>query len=158
MNSSVFRTSEKMPQNNLSAVTIPRALNIHAFATYTHRSHPPCWTHLSRSRDVRGSRRTTSTATGSNWFLTRTTKNKTTVDEIKQQNPNKNPATLKPGDTLKFREATMQKVITGFEKITPESVAKKYNASPNGQPDYIRKMKATQELLKSTCVEDAPCE
>jgi LysM repeat protein len=92
-------------------------------------------------------------------FATLARKNKTTVEELKQQNEGKNSATLKPGDSLKFREASMKPVIKDFDAFTPENIASKYNAStPKGVKDYTQKLKAVEGLLQSKCQEGTPCE
>jgi hypothetical protein len=45
---------------------------------------------------------------------------------------------LKPGEVLKYRKASVRKVITGWKSITSSSVAAYYNAG--GDPLYVQKM------------------
>ncbi|MBP1206221.1 hypothetical protein JOD97_004294 [Duganella sp. 1411] len=61
--------------------------------------------------------------------------NGSTVDTLKKLNPG--TSILKLGHTLKYRKASIQKVIVGWDMVTTSAIAKRYNV---GDPAYAKKL------------------
>lgn len=70
--------------------------------------------------------------------------NGTTVNELKQMNPD--VATLKPGQTVKFRKAKITQVITGWRNLTTSMIAQRYNGG--GDPGYSKKLDYALNLIR----------
>lgn len=69
----------------------------------------------------------------------------TTVDSIKMQNPTVVPTLLKIGQKLKYRKASMKRVITGWTPATTSSLATKYNGG--GDPNYKDKLDYVMSIM-----------
>jgi hypothetical protein len=67
-----------------------------------------------------------------------------TPEVIKRLNPS--VRMLKPGESLKYQKASIQKVITGWKPITPSSVATYYNAG--GDSMYAAKMNRAEAVIR----------
>jgi hypothetical protein len=61
----------------------------------------------------------------------------TTTEELRLDNPGKNPCKLNAGDEIDYRKADMEWVVTCIRPITPELAADAYN---KGDPGYKKKL------------------
>ena len=61
--------------------------------------------------------------------------NGTTIGMLKKLNPG--TSILKPGQTLKYQKAAIQKIIVGWDMVTTSTIAKRYNV---GDPAYAKKL------------------
>jgi len=68
----------------------------------------------------------------------------TTIDTLKKLNPA--VAVLHPGQTLKYRKASVQKVITSWRHISTTSIAQRYNGG--GDPNYAEKLDYALSLVR----------
>ncbi|MBR8131641.1 LysM peptidoglycan-binding domain-containing protein [Burkholderia ambifaria] len=59
-----------------------------------------------------------------------------TVDTLKRLNPAS--AVLRPGQVLKYRKASVQRVITSWRTLSTTSIAQRYNGG--GDPNYTTKL------------------
>ncbi|RDU95189.1 LysM domain-containing protein [Trinickia dinghuensis] len=69
----------------------------------------------------------------------------TTVDILKKLNPTAN--TLRPGHSLKYQKASVQRVIVGWRPISATSIAQRYNGG--GDPNYAKKLDLALELVRN---------
>lgn len=66
-----------------------------------------------------------------------------TLEVIKKLNPASN--VLRPGQTLNFQKASMQRVITGWRLVNPENIARRYNGG--GDVNYAKKLDYALSLI-----------
>ena len=66
----------------------------------------------------------------------------TTVESLQKQNPTAH--VLKVGQKIKYRKASIQRVITGWSAISTTSLATRYNS---GDPDYKEKLEYVLALF-----------
>lgn len=67
----------------------------------------------------------------------------TTIHTLKNHNPT--TAILRPGQRLKYRKASLRKVIVGWEQATPETAARLYNV---GDPGYATKLRYCLSVMQ----------
>ena len=72
--------------------------------------------------------------------------NKTTVEILKNMNPQVNPHNLKMGMNLKYRKGAIKRVITGWKDISTASIARNYNGP--GDATYCAKLNYVLQLLR----------
>ncbi|SAK70443.1 LysM domain protein [Caballeronia pedi] len=68
-----------------------------------------------------------------------------TVEVMKRLNPT--VSVLRPGQVLKYQKASIQRVITGWQHISPTSIANFYNGG--GDPNYANKLQFVLDLIYS---------
>nr|WP_315399633.1 LysM peptidoglycan-binding domain-containing protein [uncultured Duganella sp.] len=68
----------------------------------------------------------------------------TTVEILKNLNPT--CTNLSPGQILKFKKGSVQRVITGWRQITTDQIARRYNGG--GDPNYAKKLDYALSLLR----------
>jgi hypothetical protein len=79
--------------------------------------------------------------------------NQTTVQALRSAN---GPSfMLRPGQTLKYQKAKLSKAIVGWQRITPSSIARRYNV---GDSAYSKKLSYCLEVMSSTKVGGEPCD
>ncbi len=64
--------------------------------------------------------------------------NGTTVEVIRELNPSVSPTALSPGQRLKYRKASIRRVITGWRVANTTTIAVRYNGG--GDPNYTAKL------------------
>lgn len=78
--------------------------------------------------------------------------NSTTVDTIKRLNPGTH--ILRPGQTLKYKKATVQKIIVRWNMANPSTIAMRYNV---GDPDYAKKLAYCLTVMQKSKSQDLVC-
>jgi hypothetical protein len=73
---------------------------------------------------------------------------RSTLDTMQQLNPGVH--TVREGQVLKCRRASIQKVIVGFKPFTFVTVARRYNGNgqPSGDPRYSAKLEYAMSAIK----------
>lgn len=71
--------------------------------------------------------------------------NGSTIEVLKNLNPTAN--ILRPGQTLKYQKASVQRVITGWRTLTTTSIALRYN-SMRRDPNYAKKLDFALDLIR----------
>lgn len=69
----------------------------------------------------------------------------TTVDELRRSNPRM--GTLQPGQKLRFRKASIKKVITGWRALTSQLALTRYNGE--GDSNYARKIEHAMTIVRT---------
>lgn len=72
--------------------------------------------------------------------------NKTTVEILKNMNPQVNPHNLKTGINLKYRKGAIKRTITGWKEISTMSLAMYYNG--NRDKFYCAKLNYVLQFLR----------
>jgi hypothetical protein len=78
--------------------------------------------------------------------------NGTTIDTLRKRNGG--VFILRPGQTLAYQKASVQKVITRWTAISATSIARLYNV---GDPAYARKLTYCLEVMKKAKHQEASC-
>jgi hypothetical protein len=78
--------------------------------------------------------------------------NGSTVDTLKKLNPG--VFALKPGQTLKYQKADIQKIIVGWDMVTTSTIATRYNV---GDPAYAKKMNYCLAVMRKRGATDQGC-
>lgn len=78
--------------------------------------------------------------------------NGSTVDTLKKLNPG--AFFLKPGQTLKYHKAALQKIIVGWNLVTTSTVAARYNV---GDPAYAKKLNYCLSTMRKSAVNGDGC-
>jgi hypothetical protein len=78
--------------------------------------------------------------------------NASTVDTLKKLNPG--AFFLKPGQTLKYHKAAIQKIIVGWNMVTTSTVAARYNV---GDPAYAKKLNYCLATMRKSAVNGDGC-
>ncbi|MCW7540458.1 lytic transglycosylase [Aquabacterium sp. A7-Y] len=68
----------------------------------------------------------------------------TTIDVLKQLNPS--GSVLRVGQVLKYKKASVRRVITGWRHINTASIAQRYNGG--GDPNYAKKLDYALTLIR----------
>lgn len=71
--------------------------------------------------------------------------NCSTIEVLKNLNPTAN--ILRPGQTLKYQKASVQRVVTGWRSLTTTSIALRYN-SMQRYPNYAKKLDFALDLIR----------
>jgi len=75
-----------------------------------------------------------------------------TVNTLKKLNPG--VFALKPGQTLKYQKADIQKIIVGWDMVTTSTIATRYNV---GDPAYAKKMNYYLAVMRKRGATDQGC-
>lgn len=70
-------------------------------------------------------------------------KHGTTISVLRAHNPT--AVVLRPGQSLKYRKASLRKVIIGWDVATPEAIARLYNV---GDPAYATKLRYCLSVMR----------
>lgn len=78
--------------------------------------------------------------------------NGTTVDTLKKSNSG--AFALRPGQSLKYQKASVQKVITRWSTVNPTSIARLYNVC---DPAYAKKLTYCLSVMQKAKQQEASC-